>query len=90
MIKLNVVEKLIELKFKEEKIGLGIMSGTSIDGVSIAIAKIRGNWLNTKFKIMYSNTFEYNSEIRSLILKSTNPKTGNVKRICLATQLNIW
>ncbi|MEM0085066.1 MAG: anhydro-N-acetylmuramic acid kinase [Candidatus Methanomethylicia archaeon] len=82
---MNPIEKLFELKSKEEKIGLGIMSGTSLDGVSIVIAKLKGNWINTKFKILYHKTFEYDNEIRRLILKSTNPKTGNVKRIC---QLN--
>jgi len=82
---LNPIEKLFELKSKEEKIGLGIMSGTSLDGVSIVIAKLKGNWINTKFKILYHKTFEYDNEIRRLILKLTNPKTGNVKRIC---QLN--
>ncbi|MEM0212561.1 MAG: anhydro-N-acetylmuramic acid kinase [Candidatus Methanomethylicia archaeon] len=82
---MNPIEKLFELKVKEEKIGLGIMSGTSLDGVSIVIAKLKGNWINTKFKILYHKTFEYDNEIRRLILKSTNPKTGNVKRIC---QLN--
>lgn len=82
---MNPIEKLFELKSKEEKIGLGIMSGTSLDGVSIVIAKLKGNWINTKFKILYHKTFEYDNEIRRLILKLTNPKTGNVKRIC---QLN--
>jgi len=82
---LNPIEKLFELKSKEEKIGLGIMSGTSLDGVSIVIAKLKGNWIKTKFKILYHKTFEYDNEIRRLILKLTNPKTGNVKRIC---QLN--
>lgn len=82
---MNSIEKLFELKSKEEKIGLGIMSGTSLDGVSIAIVKLKGNWIETKFKILYNKTFEYNNEIRRLILKLTNPKTGNVKKIC---QLN--
>ncbi|MEM1549622.1 MAG: anhydro-N-acetylmuramic acid kinase [Candidatus Methanomethylicia archaeon] len=82
---MNPIEKLFELKSKEEKIGLGIMSGTSLDGVSIVIAKLKGNWIKTKFKILYHKTFEYDNEIRRLILKLTNPKTGNVKRIC---QLN--
>ncbi|MEM2137259.1 MAG: anhydro-N-acetylmuramic acid kinase, partial [Candidatus Methanomethylicia archaeon] len=82
---MNPIQKLCELRFKEEKIGLGIMSGTSIDGVSIAIIKISGNWTSTKFKVIYSNTYEYKDEIRKEILKITNPKTGNVKRIC---QLN--
>ena len=82
---MNVMDKLCQLRFKDEKIALGLMSGTSIDGVSIAIVKLKGNWLNTKFKIIYNVTYEYNSELRKEILRTVNPKTGNVKRIC---QLN--
>ncbi|MCX8169433.1 MAG: anhydro-N-acetylmuramic acid kinase [Candidatus Methanomethylicia archaeon] len=79
---LNPIEKLCKLRFKEEKIGLGVMSGTSIDGVSIAIAEIRGSWINTKFKIIYNNTYPYDDSIRMEIFKLINPKTGNVKKIC--------
>ena len=82
---MNVMDKLCQLRFKDEKMALGLMSGTSLDGVSIAIVKLKGSWVETKFKIMYHATYEYSPELRREIFRVVNPKTGNVKRVC---QLN--
>ncbi len=79
------IEKLIRLKEKESRNVIGLMSGTSCDGIDACLVKIYGNGLLTKVDIIGFETYPYDDEIRELIFETSHKETGTVDKIC---QLN--
>ena len=53
------MQKLAELSNKDRKVVAGIMSGTSVDGVDVAIIEIQGNWIDTKIKLIGFMEYPY-------------------------------
>ncbi|GAX61901.1 anhydro-N-acetylmuramic acid kinase [Candidatus Scalindua japonica] len=79
------IENLIRLREKESRKVIGLMSGTSCDGIDACLVKITGNGMSTEVDIIGFETFPYNDEIRKLIFKTSCKETGTVDKIC---QLN--
>lgn len=59
-------------------IAIGLMSGTSVDGVDAALVEIQ----NETFKLMKFITLPYDENIRKRILKCSNAETARVDEIC--------
>lgn len=79
------IENLIRLKEKESRNAIGLMSGTSCDGIDACLVKITGNGLSTKVDIIGFETYPYKNETRKLIFEASCKETGTVDKIC---QLN--
>lgn len=79
------MQKLVELSNKKKKVVAGIMSGTSVDGVDVAIVEIEGNWIYTKIKLIGFIEYQYPSGLKELILSNSIKETSNVYDI---SQLN--
>ncbi|HJO55448.1 MAG TPA: anhydro-N-acetylmuramic acid kinase, partial [Candidatus Scalindua sp.] len=79
------IDNLIRLKEKESRNVIGLMSGTSCDGIDACLVKITGNGLSTKVDIIGFETYTYENEIRESILEASCKETGTVDKIC---QLN--
>ena len=79
------IENIIRLKEKESRNVIGLMSGTSCDGIDACLVKITGNGLSTEVDIIGFETYPYGNEIRESILKTSCNETGTVENIC---QLN--
>ncbi|MGR3293076.1 MAG: anhydro-N-acetylmuramic acid kinase [Candidatus Scalindua sp.] len=79
------IENLIRLKGKKSRNVIGLMSGTSCDGIDACLVKITGNGLSTKVDIIGFDTYPYENEIRELIFEASCKETGTVDKIC---QLN--
>ncbi len=80
-----LIENLIRLKTKESRNIIGLMSGTSCDGIDACLVNITGNGLSTKVDIIGHETYPYKNEIRKLIIEASQETTGTVDKIC---QLN--
>jgi len=80
---MDPIKRIMEIREKDEKLALGLMSGTSADGVSTIIVKLKGNWTETKFKIIHYRTKKYPEKIRKEIFKIFQPETGKVDNICM-------
>lgn len=59
------------------RLALGIMSGTSADGVSLALASFQGQ----KIKVLAHHTFPYPSSFRYLLLNAANLKTPEISEL---------
>lgn len=79
------IENLIRLREKETRNVIGLISGTSCDGIDACLAKITGNGSSTEIEIIEFETYPYKNEIRELIFDASNEQIGTVDKIC---QLN--
>lgn len=61
---------------------VGIMSGTSLDGVDVVIAYIEGVSIDTKVSIVEFETFDIPSDIKMEIKKACDEKQSSVDLIC--------
>ncbi len=77
-----MLQELLRIQQKKTKMVLGLMSGTSADGIDACLAEISGNGLDTKIKVRDFATYPYDEATRTAILEACNPKTGTVDKIC--------
>jgi anhydro-N-acetylmuramic acid kinase len=61
---------------------IGLMSGTSADGVDAALVKIMGKALDCKIKLIAFKKFPFSKGLRELIHKASTPEYGRVDLIC--------
>lgn len=78
----------MQKKFNEniEKIAIGVLSGTSADGIDVVLVKIKGSGLNTHLTLIDFITQPYPQLIKKLILKNSHVKSARIDEIC---RLNI-
>jgi len=63
----NNISELYKMAVKGKRNIIGLMSGTSLDGLDIAYCLIEGSGLDTKVEIMAFDTIEYTEEIKNKI-----------------------
>lgn len=61
---------------------IGLMSGTSLDGVDAALVDIEGCGLDTKVKLVKFNTYEMPADIKVEIKKACSIEESSVELIC--------
>jgi len=79
------MKKLFEIAKKEVKNVIGLMSGTSLDGVDVALVEIRNNWIETRINLLGFIEYPFPEGLKSLILRNSVKETSNVENI---SQLN--
>ena len=67
---------------KDQKTVIGLMSGTSVDGVDVALVEIIGSGLTTNIALKAYETIPYKPEIRARIFDLFNVETARVDEIC--------
>ena len=80
-----MLNELLRLQHKNPKKVIGLMSGTSADGIDACLVEISGNGIYTKINILGFETYPYDETTRASILETCNPETGTVDKVC---QLN--
>lgn len=76
------MKPFLDLLHKEKKLIIGLMSGTSADGVDVALVEISGSGLTTEIELIAFDTFPYSDEVRSRIFDLFNVETARVDEIC--------
>ena len=74
---------LADLQQKNEKLVIGLMSGTSADGVDAVLVRITGHGIETKIQQLAFVSPPYTKEIRDRILKVAGGDFGGAREICL-------
>lgn len=81
------ITALYTIAQKETRKILGLMSGTSLDGLDIALCAVSGSGENTNAKILQFETISYSEDIKNEIRKVFAQKTIDFQHLAL---LNEW
>ena len=76
------VQSLYQLSQKRTKKVVGLMSGTSADGVDAALVEIQGDGLETQVELLAFRALPYAENVRRRIFNLFQPETGRVDEIC--------
>lgn len=76
------MERLRKIESKQRRLVAGLMSGTSLDGIDVALVWLEGQGTATKVELLYFDTVPYSSEMRQQILASCDSKQSTVEQIC--------
>jgi anhydro-N-acetylmuramic acid kinase len=77
------IEKLYNIAQKQEKSIIGLMSGTSLDGLDIAHCIINGSGRGTKVELKNFLTIPYAEEFRDEIKKIFSIKVGDIEQLVM-------
>ena len=77
-----VLKKLSEITNKNKKIVIGLMSGTSADGIDAALVEIEGFGLNTRLKLVNFITYPFPEDVKKRIFGIFSPSICPVDEIC--------
>ena len=81
------IQKLTVIATKDERIIVGLMSGTSLDGLDVAVCKIKGSGFETEIKVMYFETAEYDSRLRNELKDNCFKENISLKNLTLLNKL---
>jgi anhydro-N-acetylmuramic acid kinase len=76
------IKNLYKLSQKTTKTAIGLMSGTSVDGVDAVLLRIQGNGTKTKLKQLHFIDFPFPKGLKETILRNSSINSGNVTEIC--------
>lgn len=69
------LQKLFEIATKPSRLIVGLMSGTSFDGLDIALCRFKNNGLETQVEVLHFETVDfdatYKEEIKTVFIKET-------------------
>jgi len=79
-------EKCFEVIHKKERLIIGLMSGTSLDGLDIALCAVRGSGAETELRVLNFNTIAYSDEFRAEVKAIFSRKDADLQMVCLMNE----
>ena len=73
----------MELWRKPSRLVVGLMSGTSADGIDAVLTRITGSGLATKVEQLHFFFLPFDAETRSAILRMCGGESGGAREVCL-------
>lgn len=81
------IEKLYQISQKDERQIIGLMSGTSLDGLDVALCRFLSSGTNTNVELVAFETVPYSENIKTEIRKVFATTSVNLPFLCM---LNPW
>ncbi len=81
------IHQLYSISHKAERIIIGLMSGTSLDGLDVALCKFDGAGKETKVEVLQFETVPYTIDFKEEIRTVFSKKQVDLEKLCL---LNEW
>lgn len=77
------IKKLTETASKEEKLIIGLMSGTSLDGLDIALTKVSQSGADTTVELLHFEIRDYNSQLKKRLSTISSVPQVSLDEVCL-------
>jgi len=81
------VERLYSIANKPAKFIIGLMSGTSFDGLDVALCKIKGSGMETEVELVKFETVSYQPAFKEELKTIFSRRDADLEKVCL---LNEW
>lgn len=81
------LQKLCSIAKKNSRLIIGLMSGTSFDGLDIALCEVSGNGRNTTISLLNFETIPYDSFYKTELKTIFSKRNVDLEKVCL---LNEW
>ncbi len=81
------IQQLVEIAQKPERLIIGLMSGTSLDGLDVALCRFRGSGTATRVEVTAFETIPFEEDFKSEIRRVFAKPTIDFEQLCL---LNPW
>ncbi|MFP5042267.1 anhydro-N-acetylmuramic acid kinase [Parasediminibacterium sp. JCM 36343] len=81
------ISHLYSIAQKPQRIIIGLMSGTSLDGLDVAICRFKGAGMDTKMELLRFETVPYTETVTNAVRQVFSKKQVNLEQLCL---LNGW
>ena len=81
------VEKLYQISHKPSRKIIGLMSGTSLDGLDVALCEVRGDGLLTSIKLIEFETVTFTTDFKNEVKEIFSKKNIDLEKLTL---LNAW
>jgi len=77
------LKQLFAIAQKKQKMILGLMSGTSLDGLDMALCRFSGNGLQTEFELLEFETVPYDNFFRNEVRQVFSQKMVDLEKMTL-------
>lgn len=85
------IQTLTTIRDKSSRVILGTMSGTSIDGLDVALCRFSEYGLNTTFEVLHHGTVSYSDEQASILRRLAVEKHVDMQELTIYhAQLSRW
>jgi anhydro-N-acetylmuramic acid kinase len=81
------IKRLLSVAEKEKRYIIGLMSGTSLDGLDVALCEVEGSGNTTKLSIKKFTTVNYDEDFKNEVRTVFSKKNIDLQKLCL---LNEW
>lgn len=76
------MNRLQAIASKPERLVIGLMSGTSVDGIDAALVRIRGGGCGVSLQTEHFVTYPFDPAVRQAIFALFRPEASNVATVC--------
>lgn len=76
------MKKIQELRDKKTRLCIGLMSGTSLDGIDAVMVRITGHGIRTEINEEKFKTYPYPSIVRQRLLEIAENNTSCIEEVC--------
>lgn len=81
------IQSLVDVAGKPSRLAIGLMSGTSLDGLDVALCRLEGAGLDTRIELLEFATVDYSADDKRRIKEVFSRETVDLQTLCI---LNPW
>lgn len=83
----NSIQKLYQIASKSERLIIGLMSGTSMDGLDIALCVCKNSGSDTAIELKNFITMPYQDDFRADVKSIFSRRDADLEKVCLLNEL---